>query len=194
MKLSCLLFAFLTLTFFSVEISAQQNERDRGIELYKQGDNREAISIFEKISRQKEFRNDPEVWNYVGLAYLNNDDSKRARKALEKAVKLQPQNSAYHSNLAYVYLLIRKIDKSQNEAEKALKIDPKNVFAYYVMGTANLWEGKLVEALSSADKIFPLNPSFPQAYMLKADVLVAQLGRRVAEGRSVKEEIEFLKK
>lgn len=184
------LFSFL---ISAALISAQPNERDRGIEFYKQGKNKEAISILEKAARQPEFKDDAELWNYAGLAYAANDDNKKARKALEKAVKLQPERSAFHSNLAYVYLLLKKIDNSQMEAERALQIDPKNVFAYYVMGIANLWEGKLGEALASTEKIFPIDPSFIRGHMLKSDILIAQLGERVANSGDVSLETDLLK-
>ncbi len=184
------LFSFL---ISAVLISAQQNERDRGIELYQQGKNKEAIAVIENAAKQDEFKNDAELWNYAGLAYIANDDNKKARKALEKAVKLQPESSAFHSNLAYVYLSLRKIDHSQKEAEKALQIDPKNMFAYYVMGIANLWEGKLDEALINADKILAVDPAFARGHILKSDVLIARLGKRVADGGSVKDEIDLLK-
>lgn len=119
MKLFYLIIAFFVLTSSVAEISAQQSDRDRGIDLYKQGRDAQAIAVLEKVAKQKEFNDDSEIWNFLGLSYINSDDSKKAQKALEKAVKLQPENSIYRANLAYVYLLTRKIDKSQNEAEKS---------------------------------------------------------------------------
>lgn len=193
MKYLSPILAAAVFTSTAILTAAQHNERDRGIDLYRQGNYGEAVSVLSKVSKQKEFASDAEVLNYLGLAYLNSDDSKKARKTLEKAVKMQPQNSFYRSNLAYVYLLVRQVDKSQDQADKALQIDPSNVFAYYVLGTANLWEGKLEDALSIAEKMSGIDSTFAQAYILKSDVLIAKLGKQVAGGSTVKQEIDLLK-
>lgn len=92
-----------------------------------------------------------------------------------------------------MYLLVRQINKSKNHAEKSLQIDPANAFAYYVLGIADLWEGKLEDALSAAEKMLTINPGFPAAYMLKSDVLIAKLGKQVADGSTVKDEIDLLR-
>lgn len=193
MKYYIPILALAFVLFIVSQVPAQESDRDRGIKLYQQGNYVAAVSVLSKVSKQKEFASDAEVLNFLGLAYLNTDDSKKARKTLEKAVKLQPQNSIYRSNLAYVYLSVGQIDKSQEQAEKALQIDPSNVFAYYVMGTADLWEGKLDEAISMAEKMTGIDPTFPQAYMLKSDVLIAKLGKQVAGGSTVRQEIDLLR-
>jgi TonB family protein len=178
----------------AANIFAQQSERERGVGLYDQGKYSEAISIFQKLAKQKETKSDSEIWNYLGLAYLENKEFKNARKALEKAVKLNPQSSPIRANLAYAYLLTRKIDKAQSEIAKAIQLDPQNVAAYYLRGTARLWEGKLDEALADVDKMIGINPKYEAAYTLKSDTLVAVFGKNVSETSSGKNEIEYLRK
>ena len=120
-----------------MSVFAQQAERERGIELYKQGKNNDAIQVLKIVSKQKETKTDGEVWNYLGLAYLNQDKTKDARKALEKAVKLNPQSSVFHSNLAYVYLMERKFNKAQSQIEKSINLDPQKANAILFAETAN---------------------------------------------------------
>src|ERR1044071_6009970 len=122
---------FLILLFSAVNIFAQMT-REKGIELYEQKKYSEAISVLQKLSKQKETKTDALVWNYLGLAYVDSDDLKRGRKALEKAVELNPQNSAFRTNLAYAYLLTRKINSAQSEIARAIELDPQNPAAYYV--------------------------------------------------------------
>ena len=175
------------------QITAQVNERDRAIKYYLDGNDIEAILALEAIVKQKQYASDAEVINYLGLAYQNALDEKKARKMFEKAVKLQPENGIYRANLAYVYLLARQLDKSQDQAEKALKLDPSNTSALYVMGTADLWEGKLDNASAIAEKMLATNSAFAPGYVLKADVLLAALGLRVTANSSIKDNIAFLK-
>jgi TonB family protein len=184
--IACLLLLILA-------VPAQQTSRDRGIELYKQGNKAEAVSVLASALKLEDFKSDAEAWNYLGLAYFDLADYKQSRKALEKAVKLQPQSSVYNANLAYVYMSTRQTDKAQRSAEQALRLDPANITAHYTIGTAALWEGDLDGARSAAEKILALDPGFPQAYLLKSDVLMAQLGKRVASGSTIRGEIDLLK-
>lgn len=185
------LIAFLL--FVVIAVPAQQTIRDGGIELYKQGKNEEAVSVLEGVVKQKDFESDAEAWACLGLAYFNLADYKKSRKALEKAVRLQPQSSVYNANLAYLYLSMRQVNKAQRAAQEALRLDPANVTAYYIIGTAGLWEGDLQEASSAAEKLLTFDSEFPQAYLLRSDVLMAQLGRRVAGGSTIRDEIELLR-
>ncbi|MEO7673200.1 MAG: TonB family protein [Pyrinomonadaceae bacterium] len=188
------LFPFLVLFAFALsDAAAQVNERNQAIKYYLDGNDIEAILALEQVVKQRQFASDAEVINYLGLAYQNALDDKKARKMFEKAVKLQPGNSVYRANLAYVYLLARQLNKSQQQAEKALQLDPSNVSAYFVIGTADLWEGKPDEAMATAEKMMNIDPGFLPGYMLKSDVLISTLGGRVAAGSTVRTEIDFLR-
>jgi TonB family protein len=183
----------LTLTVLANTIFAQQIEIEKGIELYKQGKNQEAIKIFEKLSKQKDTKTEIKVWNYLGLAYLENGDLKKARKALEKADKLSPNNSAVKTNLGYAYLVGRKINDAQTHLNEAIRIEPKNFLAYYFRGTSFLWQKKYDQALSDAEKAIALQAKFSSAYILKADVLTNKFGQQVVAGSSAREASDFLR-
>jgi len=161
----------------AANVYAQQTERDKGIALYKQGNDAGAIQILKTASKQKETKNDGEVWNFLGMAYLNQNKTKDARKALEKAVKLSPQSSVFHSNLAYAYLMERKTNKAQDEIGKAIGLDAQNANAYFIRGTAYLWEGKYETAIADADRAISVNPQFTSAYVLKSDGLLYSFGK-----------------
>lgn len=173
-KFSVVIFLILTFVF---SIFAQQTELDQGIALYKKGDDAGAVRFLKAAAKKKATKADGEVWNYLGMALLNQNKTKEARKALEKAVKLNPQSSVFHSNLAYVYLTERKTDKAQNEIGKALRLDPQNANAYYIRGTAFLWEGKNEQAIADADKAISVNQQFAAAYVLKSDGLLYSFGK-----------------
>lgn len=185
---------FFTVLFSAISIFAQQTELQKGIELYRQGKNDEAIAVLEKLSKVKNVKDEANILNYLGLAYLQKPDLKKARKVLEKAVELDPQNAAFRANLAYAYLRSNKLDNAQSEAEKAIRIEPKLYMACYIRGTAYLWEGKLDEALSDAEQAIAINADFSSAYSLKSETLIAKFGNRIASGSSAKKEIEYLSK
>lgn len=180
------------LLIFTDNIFAQQNERERGIELFRQGNNAEAARVLKNATGRKEFKTDAEVWNHLGLAYLNLEKNKDARKVLEKAVKLAPQNSIYRANLAYAYLVNNKADKAQSESNRAINLDPQNANAYFVRGTASLWEGKFDEAVADADRAVIVNPNFAMAYVLKSEGLLYSFGKAIAEGAKPTDKVVFL--
>lgn len=152
-----------------------QTGREQGIELYKQGKNKEAVAVLEKTSKQKETRTDAEVWDYLGLAYIKGNDLKKAVKALEKAVDFNGQNSTYQSHLAFAYLLSNKLNKARDESAKAIALDSQNADAYYIRGSVSNLEAKYDGAIGDADKAIGINPDYSLAYILKSDALLASL-------------------
>src|ERR1041385_6271664 len=68
--------------------NAPATERARGIQLYNENKNQEAIQ--ELRTAVKKNKDDGDAWFYLGLAMVRTDDMKGARKAFEVAVKLKP--------------------------------------------------------------------------------------------------------
>src|SRR5260370_38351771 len=91
--------AFLSLMFVAVALhtgaEAQQTAtpsevRERGIELYKQGDAKNAIAALR--TALKHDREDGEAWHYLGLALVVDGDRDEARGAFEKAARIRLSN------------------------------------------------------------------------------------------------------
>lgn len=157
---------------------AQQVTIQSGIEHYRSSRYSEAVSVFRSLSKSPAHQGNADVWNYLGLAYLQTGDSKDARKAFQKAVGLQPGNPTFRVNLATALLIGGQIDKSQSEARAVLKLEPKNTGAFYVLGTGYLWEGKIDDAMRLADEMINIDPTFPNGYILKYEIMIASIGRR----------------
>jgi tetratricopeptide (TPR) repeat protein len=190
--------AFLALSVVIVSaagsvLSAQQPADHPGVEFYKQGKIDQAIASLEAATNNKQYSSSGEIWNFLGLAYFAKDDLKQARRAFERAVKLSPDAAAYHGNLAFVYLLMRKLDDCRAEAGRAIVLDPKNPNAFLILGRLNLWEDKLDEAERNALQLIAIEPSLPQGYVLRSNVLTSRIGDQVAAGWDVSDEIELLK-
>lgn len=181
----------LLLTFCATNF-AQQTDRDRAIELFKQGSTDAALSALEKLVKTN--GSDAEARNYLGLTYLRKRDNKKARQQLEKAVQIDPMNSRYQVNLAYVYLLGGDNKKARSKADEVLKTDPKNVAAYYVRGKANLAEDDLDDATIDAEKAIALEPGNPQANLLKADAYFEKYVAQIKRDFRLKGELGNLRK
>ena len=169
-----------------------QTEREKGIEFFKNGNDAEAIRLWNQASKQTAYKNDAEIWNYIGLAYINQNKAKDGRKAFENAVKYAPQSSVYRANLAYAHLLNRKTDKAQSEINEAIRLDPKNANAYYIRGTANLREGKNEAAVADAEQAIALDPKLTAAYALHSDGLLASFGDKWGDDGNPYENVKIL--
>ena len=193
MKLSLyksILFLALFLSFAGFAFA--QSEREKGIELYKNENYKEAVNVLQKASKQKETKTDAEVWNYLGLAYLKNNDTKKAIKALEKSVNFNASNATYQTNLAYAYLLGNKIDKAQKVSAEAIALNPQNADAYYIRGYAGFLEDKSDEAIIDADKAIGINPDYSLAYILKSDALLSNFGKLFQTPANPKDKLDLL--
>jgi len=169
------------------------DEREAAIRIFRTGNDLAAILALEPLVKQKQYSSDAELINLLGLAYQNAGDTKGARKMLEKAVKLQPQNAVYRANLAYTSLLARQIGKAKSHANRALQIDPSSIPAHLVLATLSLSEGKTDNAIQISEKMIAIDPANPLGYALKSDGLIATLGKRVYAGSTVRNEIELIR-
>lgn len=154
---------------------ANAEERQRGIELYRQEKFAEAAKLLRKALKKN--HSDDEAWYYLGLALLHQPkEVKEASKALETALKLRPNFAAAHAGLSYSLLLRNKPSEAIREAQAALSIEPGFVDAHYVIGVARLRTGHREEALQQAEAAIKLNPQFALGYLLKSQALASFLG------------------
>ena len=193
MKNSSHKFSFLlifTMLFASAVFA--QTERDKGIELYKQGKYSEAIEALKKAGKQKETKNDAEVWNILGLAYIKDNEIKEARKSFDKAVELDIQNSDYRSNLAYAYFLEGRSNVASDVAKRAVGLDSQNKFAYYTLALVNARKENYNEAAANLDTILSIDEKFSSAYLLKSKIYLMQI-EGLSKNKTSADDLAFMK-
>lgn len=193
MKLSLILFLILgSISGATLGQSARQPSHP-GILLFQQGKFAEAVRSLEVATKASQFKNDAEIWNSLGLAYIATGEYKKSRKPIEKSVELRPSDADLRANLAYSYLVNRQLKKAREQADRAKQLDPKIPTSYQVLATANLWEGKLNLAQRQATTFVDLAPTYPSAYLLKSNTLVASFGASVQAGSAMKDEAGWLR-
>jgi TonB family protein len=183
--------AALLILILLAPIFAQTSDRDRAVELYRQGNYASALVTLEKLSKGAG-KTDGVVWNYIGLSYLKMNDLKAAEKALSKAVKFSSGDSTIRANYGFALLLRGQTGKARSAFTKAIELDPKNAAALFMRGTGRYWDSKLDDALADAEAALASDPDFAPAYALKADILVAKFGKTLAAGTASVEEINLL--
>lgn len=112
---------------------AALSDKARGIELYQQGNDLEAVAVLQRAVKQDQ--DDLRAWHYLGLALGRQGKLDEARKAHEKAAKLGESLMLKHS---------------EEEASGAMLERLREIIAL------------LNEAIDSADQYFALGAPRPQ--------------------------------
>ncbi|MFL6211074.1 MAG: tetratricopeptide repeat protein [Pyrinomonadaceae bacterium] len=169
---ACLFFPFVgpRSTRAQANPPAQSDDKTRGIELYKSGNNEGAVRALQVAVKQHQ--DDAEAWYYLGLTYNRKGDVKQARKAFERAIKLRPNFDGAQTGLAYSLLRANKFTEAEHAAKRALDLNAQNAEAYYVVGVAHLRQQRNDEALAASESALRVKPDFAAALLLKSQALL----------------------
>lgn len=128
---------FFSLTMLAADATAQQpvssssEDRDRGIQLYKQGDTKGAIAALRAATKHN--KADISAWHYLGLASEQKGDKGSAKNAYEKAARLgetaleqQLNQTADGKEIGRALMAIRPLLlEAAESAEKYLALNSK---------------------------------------------------------------------
>ncbi len=112
---------------------------------------------------QKEI--DPEIWNFLGLAYWNKGEVENAQSAYEKSIGLDRKFPIPLNNLGTLHLYQYQRTNDQTEYNKALgcfkqaiELDPFYSDAYHGLGVAYAGTRKYDSAIDCFKKALEINP------------------------------------
>src|ERR1043165_8569899 len=94
----------------------------KGVILTEQGNTREAIDIFTKLTQ--DHPNLPEPYNNLAVIYAGQGQYEKARAALEQSIRTHPSYATAYENLGDVYAKL-----ASQAYDKALQIDKSNTGA-----------------------------------------------------------------
>ena len=126
---------------------------------------------------------DPEIWNYLGMAYWKKGDLEKALEAFEKCLELDTNYSIAFNNIGSVFLSrylkrqeAESLKKAMENFKKAIELDPRYTSAYNGLGGVYLKAGRIDEAIACWEKTVELDPEYGQAlynlglaYLTKGD-------------------------
>jgi arylsulfatase A-like enzyme/Flp pilus assembly protein TadD len=129
----------------------------------------EVIGIFQSKSLLQ-MDHDPEIWNYLGGAYVNTGEFDKAILAYERALDLDGDYPVALNNLgtALFFQFLKSKDESVLQRAvttlgKAIAADPDYATPYNGLGLAYRSVGRLDEAVRSFERALLLNPDFGDA-------------------------------
>lgn len=165
-KILFLFTIFLLISLFDVSNSqAQQTERERGIALYNEGNNKEAIKALKNAV--KKTKDDVEAWNYLGLAFNREGKYKDARSAFEKTVALRPQSVMFRISLGIVLVNLNKLDEAKKEIDKIISLDTQSSELHLLIAIFSLRKNEPEKAYEAAETALKINPKYADALLIR---------------------------
>lgn len=132
----------------------------------------EAIKNF-KGKSYREMEYDPEILNYLGIAYSKTRKLEHAIEIYKKALTLDSKSPTIFTNIgeAQFHLSLKEKDKSlfKNSLQsfrRAIELDPEYSFAYVGIGKARIIEDNLDAAITAFKKALELNDKHDEALYL----------------------------
>ena len=101
--------------------------RLKGVARLLQGSNTEARLIFDEI--EGSFGDDPLFLNVYGVALRRERDLNKAREVYERALELQPDQTALLSNLGNLMIDLGLFQQARGHLTRALQLDPNHADA-----------------------------------------------------------------
>ncbi|HMG74955.1 MAG TPA: TonB family protein [Pyrinomonadaceae bacterium] len=141
-------------------------ERDRAIDLYKQGDRAGAIKILKDFTRTHP--TDADAWYFFGLAYYNEGWFGAARDAFEHLLTLRPDSADANAKLAYALILAGRSERATAVARHAIELGDQSAEAHYAIAEASLNLDDPAKAIEEADLALHSKSDFAPALITKS--------------------------
>lgn len=106
---------------------------------------------------------------YQGRSCLIDGNYETATEYITKAIKIDPNQAEYYTNLLFCYAFLNDSSGVENIFKMALKHHPKNDTLYIVMGVYYQAKNNFDRAEILFKKAIQINSSSDQAYVLLAD-------------------------
>jgi tetratricopeptide (TPR) repeat protein len=146
------------------------NETERGIKLYQQGNNSEAIKVLRAVVRTN--KDDADAWYYLGLVNNRVGFAEAARQSFIMTIRFRPNFAPAYTGLAYAALSTNKLKEADFAVKKALVLGANNSLTHYVLGMLNLRKYEHSQALKEAEAAIATKDDFALGYYLKSRALI----------------------
>ena len=141
----------------------------KGLILTEQGNAKEAIDIFTKLTQ--DYPNLPEPYNNLAVIYASQGQYEKARGALEQSIRTHPSYATAYENLGDVYAKLAsqaydkalQFDSSNSAAKNKLSLIRDLISTGRLPSAASAPPVALAEAPSAPARSAPPNPAEPNA-------------------------------
>ena len=173
--LRVLLACAFVLPTLAAQDQALNREFQAAVAQYDSGHYADAAAKLENLLRK--VPENFEVHELLGLVYSAQSEDASANPHLEKAVRLNPNSPAAHTNLAANLVRLGMLDRAGEQFKKAVELAPRNYDTNHNLGEFYVRSKKLVEAVPYLERAQRIRPSsYDNGYDLSlAYLLTGQL-------------------
>ena len=116
----------------------------------------------------------PDALHLLGILSAQSGDNLRAAALIEKAIGVNPNNAAFHFNLANVYRALGRLPDAIAAYRRALAINPKFAAAHGNLGNTLRARGKPDEAVASYRRALAIDPNDAETHFNLGNALKDQ--------------------
>ena len=130
------------------------------IRLYSKKDIQKALSILEEIRKIKGKSFDEKFYAERATLYYRHQEYEAAIQDFQKAIKINPKNVVYYSNVGLSLKKLKKWKEAEKAYKKALKLDPTNDLNWNDLGLLAYEQGADEKAIEYYQKAIEINPKY----------------------------------
>jgi predicted O-linked N-acetylglucosamine transferase (SPINDLY family) len=134
----------------------------------------EARAGYTKVLKKRP--NHFDAWHMLGLCELGGRNYEAALRPLKRALLLDQQSAAVHSDLGIALKALQRHDDALVAFDSAIALEPDFANAHYNRGNLLNEIGQIGEAVAGFDRAVAINPQHVHAWKSRGDAL-HQLGR-----------------
>ncbi len=137
----------------------------QGIDFFQAGKYDQAINAFRRSAALSPFSdNAAKSYDYIGQAYLRQDNTDQAVKTYQEAIRIYPNRPEFHRALGDIYMRQENSEDALKAYETAVKFDGEDAEARYSLGQAYLTAGETLKAKEQFSKVVQLTPTSAAGY------------------------------
>lgn len=105
----------------------------------------------------------------VGVVHFQNQDFKRARKTMERAVRLRPNHAESWTILGGSLAQLKELKEAEKAAKTAISLDSKSIAAFGVLSSVRALQGDMNAAIEVLREGLVANPNEPTLLKMLTD-------------------------
>lgn len=151
---------------------AMQSQLQEAWQQHRAGNLSAAKSAYKKILTVDP--NCAQALHLLGILLSQQGDLALAAHYLQKAVKLEPEQSVYHNNLANALVGLKRYEEALSHYQQALRLNPEYAEAYNNLGNVYYRQQHWEQAVACYSKATSLQPDYVEAHRNLGLVLLQQ--------------------
>ena len=108
--------------------------------------------------------NSSKAYEYMAQAYVKLEDTDKAIKTYQEAIRLYPTNDVFHKALGDIYLNEKMPDEALKEYEAAVKLNANDAETRYSLGQSYITAGELDKANEQFTEVIRISPNSATGY------------------------------